>query len=427
MKDSWNTEQLAAADKRYVWHPFTNMGEWCAPDHEPIVLVEGEGAMVRDSRGREYIDANSSIWTNIHGHNHPKINGAIREQLDRVAHTSFLGTTNPPAIELAREIVQLFPREKFGRVFYSDDGSTGVEAALRIVSQYWQLTDAKRRTFVSFQNGYHGDTAGAASLGAAALFGSGLSGWSAPIQCVKNIEELTELPDPDKIAAVIIEPIVQGAAGMKIWPTGILQKLRTWCDSTDALLIADEVMTGFGRTGKMFACEHEDIHPDLYIFAKGLSSGYLPVAITLVSNEVFEPFLETSREAILYYGHSFTGNALGCAAALASLKIFEEERVLESLEPKIDLFRQQFIGPARRCVGMIGALDFPSSQLAAAVCERARDRGLLTRPIRETVVFMPPLCIEIRQLESALTIFEESIEIVVPAFSGNKSRPFAAV
>ncbi|HEY2799616.1 MAG TPA: adenosylmethionine--8-amino-7-oxononanoate transaminase [Chthoniobacterales bacterium] len=427
MKDSWNTEHLVAADKRYVWHPFTNMGEWCAPDHEPIVLVEGQGAIVRDSRGRKYIDGNSSIWTNVHGHNHPKINAAIRAQLDRVAHTSFLGTTNPPAIQLAEEIVQLFPREKFGRVFYSDDGSTGVEAALRIVSQYWQLTGSKRRTFVSFRHGYHGDTAGAAVLGAAALFGSGLNDWSAPVRCIGSMEELMELPEPTKIAAVIIEPTIQGAAGMKIWPTGILRKLRAWCDSVGPLLIADEVMTGFGRTGKMFACEHENIHPDLYVFAKGLSGGYLPLALTLVSDEVFEPFLTASREAVLFYGHSFTGNPLGCAAALASLKVFEEERVLEAIRPKIGLLHQGFASPSSRCVGMIGALDLPSSELAVAVCQTARSKGLLTRPIRETVVFMPPLCIKMRQLKSALAILEEAVEMVLAGFGENNLRPFETV
>jgi len=247
----WDTEQLVADDKKYVWHPFTPMGPWCASEHEPLVLVGGEGAIVRDSRGREYIDGNSSIWTNIHGHNHPRINAAIRAQLDRVAHTSFLGTTNPPAINLAREIVKLFPAEKFGRVFFSDDGSTGIEAALRIVSP-----------------------------------SSAPEGANLPSR-----EELMELSEEaDEIAAVVIEPIVQGAAGMKIWPPGTLQKVRSWCESNGALLIADEVMTGFGRTGKMFACEHEETFPDIYVFAKGLTGGYLPLALTLVSHEIFEPF-----------------------------------------------------------------------------------------------------------------------------------------
>jgi adenosylmethionine-8-amino-7-oxononanoate aminotransferase len=334
--DSWNTEQLASDDKRYVWHPFTSMGEWCAPDHEPIVLVGGEGAMVRDSRGREYIDGNSSIWTNVHGHNHPRINAAIRDQLERVAHTSFLGTTNPPAIKLAREIVNLFPEEKFGRVFYSDDGSTGMEVALRIVSQYWKLKGSKRRTFISFRNAYHGDTAGAASLGAAAMFGGEIEGFHFPSRRVASVEELSKIPDSDEVAAVVIEPIIQGAAGMRVWPGGTLRRLREWCDEVGALLIADEVMTGFGRTGRMFACEHENVQPDLYIFAKGLTGGYLPLALTLISHEIFEPFKDEHPAAILFYGHSYTGNALGCAAALASLEVFRLENTIEALAPKIE-------------------------------------------------------------------------------------------
>src|SRR5258705_2222901 len=225
----WNTEELIDTDKRFVWHPFTNMREWCAPEHESLILVEGRGALLRDSRGREYIDGNSSIWTNVHGHNHPRINAAIREQLERVAHTSFLGTTNPPAIKLAREIVKLFPEEKFGRVFYSDDGSTGMEAALRIVSQHWKLKASKRRTFISFRDAYHGDTAGAASLGATAMFGGEIEGFHFPVRRVASVEELSTIPDSDKVAAVVIEPIIQGAAGMKIWPAGLLQRLRGWC------------------------------------------------------------------------------------------------------------------------------------------------------------------------------------------------------
>ena len=221
--DNWDTARLAADDKRYVWHPFTSMGDWCAPEHEPIVLVGGEGAIVRDSLGREYIDGNASIWTNVHGHNHPRINAAIRAQLERVAHTSFLGTTNPPAIQLAREIVELFPQEKFGRVFYSDDGSTGIEAALRIVSQYWKLKGSNRRVFVSFRDAYHGDTAGAASLGAASMFGATITGLEFPVQRVGSVEELETIQNPQEIAAIVIEPIIQGAAGMKIWPTGTLR------------------------------------------------------------------------------------------------------------------------------------------------------------------------------------------------------------
>jgi len=426
--DSWNTEQLASDDKRYVWHPFTSMGEWCASDHEPIVLVGGEGAMVRDSRGREYIDGNSSIWTNVHGHNHPRINAAILEQLERVAHTSFLGTTNPPAIKLAREIVNLFPEEKFGRVFYSDDGSTGMEAALRIVSQYWKLRGSRRRTFISFRNAYHGDTAGAASLGSAAMFGSEIDGFHFPVRRVGSVEELSEIPFTDEVAAVAIEPIVQGAAGMRVWPRGTLRQLREWCDEFETLLIADEVMTGFGRTGRMFACEHEDVHPDLYVFAKGLTGGYLPLAITLITDKIFEPFGHNNPDATLFYGHSYTGNALGCAAALASLEIFRLENTIEALTPKIELLQRGLqameqasgIEEARSC-GMIGAIDLAWGPSAAEVCQVAREKGLLTRHIRNTVTLMPPLIVSTGQLERALDILKESIQIVVSR-TGNRRR-----
>ena len=419
--DSWDTAQLAADDKRYVWHPFTSMGDWCAPDHEPLVLVSAEGAIVRDSRGREYIDGNSSIWTNIHGHNHPRINAAIREQLERVAHTSFLGTTNPPAIQLARAIVSLLPKEKFGRVFYSDDGSTGMEAAMRIVSQYWRLQGSRRRTFVAFRDAYHGDTAGAASLGAATMFGAGMAGFHFPVERVGHCEELTALPNPEEIAAVAIEPVIQGAAGMKIWPPGTLQRLREWCNVSGALLIADEVMTGFGRTGRMFACEYEAVQPDIYVFAKGLTGGYLPLALTLVSNEIFEPFRNSDAAATLFYGHSYTGNALGCAAALASLEIFRTEKTIDSLAPKIAALRKLIVAldgisgvrGARTC-GMIGAFEMSGdSSLAARVCQRAREWGLLTRHIRNTIVLMPPLSISIDQIETSLTALKESVEEIV--------------
>ena len=418
---NWNTTRFVADDKKYVWHPFTPMWDWCAPEHEPIVLVEGEGAIVRDSRGREYIDGNSSIWTNIHGHNHPAINAAIRAQLDRVAHTSFLGTTNPSAIELAREIVQLFPAEKFGRVFYSDDGSTGIEAALRMVSQYWTLKGSGRRIFVSFRDAYHGDTAGAASLGANVMFGSAIRGWDAPVRQVATIEALSELPQRNNVAAVVIEPMIQGAAGMKIWPVGTLRKVRHWCDSTGALMIADEVLTGFGRTGKLFACEHEQVSPDIYIFGKGLTGGYLPLAITLVTHEVFAPFFKANLSAVFCYGHSYTGNSLGCAAALASLEIFREEGTIDRLQPKIEQMKDGIstirdlrgVDEVRQC-GFIAAVDLTGpSGLGGEVCRVARSYGLLTRPISNTIVLMPPFCISATQLQNAIDALVKAIKKVV--------------
>lgn len=415
----WNTHELIAADKKYVWHPFTNMRDWCAPEHEPLVLVEGRGAILRDSEGREYIDGNSSIWTNIHGHNHPHINAAIRRQLSSVAHTSFLGFTHPTAIELARSIVDLFPNSKLARVFYSDDGSTGIEVALRIADQYWRLRNSRKHQFIAFQHGYHGDTAGAASLGAAAMFQVGPTRWNLPAIQVPSLQALERVSAPEvaRTAAVVIEPLVQGAAGMRIWPAGTLKAVREWCDRTGTLLIVDEVMTGFGRTGRMFAVEHEAVTPDIMVLGKGLSGGYLPLAITVVTEEIFSLFDGSIPEGkALAYGHSYTANALGCAAAKASLEIFEKEHVLESLESKIDQMRSELqrvgelssVAGVRQC-GFIAGIELKQGgagglmpNLGANVCLAARGHGLLTRAIRDVVVLMPPLCITSAQLTRAV-------------------------
>src|SRR5438128_1024926 len=415
----WNTEELIATDKQFVWHPFTNMPEWCAPEHELIVIVEGHGALLRDSRGREYIDGNSSIWTNIHGHNHPRINLAIREQLERIAHSSFLGTTNPAAIELAREIVELFPPKTLARAFYSDDGSTGIEAALRIVAQFFQMRGEKRNWFVAFRSGYHGDTAGAAALGGAKMFSVHHEGWRFPVRTVVSIEELEKLPrgQSDEIAAVVIEPMIQGAAGMRIWPPGTSTAVRDWCNRKGALMIADEVMTGFGRTGKMFASEHENALPDSMVRGKGLSGGYLPLAITLATEEIFSQFdgLVADGRA-LAYGHSYSGNALGCAAARASLAIFREENVLENLQSKIRQLDSQLrplrqlpgVTEVRQC-GFVAGIEMDDAETANEVCRRARDYGLLTRNIRKTIVLMPPLCVTDGELKCAVSALTEAI------------------
>ena len=418
----WNTERLAAADKQFVWHPFTNMRAWCTPEHEPLVLVEGRGAILCDSRGREYIDGNSSIWTNIHGHNHPHIDAAIRAQLSRVVHTSFLGFTNPAAIELAEAIVDLFPPKSLTRVFYSDDGSTGIEVALRMADQYWRLKNSRRHQFIAFQHGYHGDTAGAAALGAAAMFQIGPTRWNFPAIQVPDLKTLQRISATEaaKIAAVVMEPLIQGAAGMKLWPAGTLRAVREWCDRTGALLIVDEVMTGFGRTGKMFASEHESTLGDIVVFGKGLTGGYLPLAMTLVTDEIFSRFDGSVAEGkALAYGHSYTGNALGCAAAKASLEIFEKENVIEELQPKIEQMRAGLgklqalpaVNEVRQC-GFIVGIELKQTDdvdLAAKICLAARGRGLLTRPIRNVIVLMPPLCILSEQLAAAIDAIRDSI------------------
>jgi len=421
MRD-WNTRDLIATDKRFVWHPFTNMPEWCAPEHEPLVIVEGHGAILRDSEGREYIDGNSSIWTNIHGHNDSRINAAVREQLDRIAHSSFLGATHPAAIELARRIIAFFPTETLTRVFYSDDGSTAIEVALRIAAQFFRMRGEERKAFISFRHGYHGDTAGAAALGAARMFGTNGEEWQFPVWTVNSIEELEKSTAVrrEEIAAVVIEPLIQGAAGMQLWRPGTCAAVRAWCDQVGALFIADEVMTGFGRTGKMFAVEHENVIPDLMVLGKGLSGGYLPLAMTLVTEEISSRFDGSIGEGkALAYGHSYSGNALGCAAAKASLEVFEKESVLEKLQPKIEQLSAGLanlrglpaVNEVRLC-GFIAGIELkPANRvdLATKVCLAARERGLLTRPIGNVIVLMPPLCITSEQLTSAIGAIHDSI------------------
>ncbi len=421
----WNTEALVRADKAHAWHPFTQMRDWCANSHEPLVLVEGRGAVLRDSRGREYLDGNSSIWTNLHGHNHPKINAAIRGQLEHVAHVSFLGSTNAPAARLAARLAGLFPDGTLSRVFFSDDGSTAIEVAIKMACQYWQLAGCPERLrFVAFDHAYHGDTAGAASLGGIGTFHGRFAAMHFPVDRVASVDDLEQMPDAGRVAAVVIEPLVQGAAGIRLWPPGMLGRIRAWCDRHGAFLILDEVLTGFGRTGTMFACEREAVVPDFIALAKGLTGGYLPLAATLTTGRVFEQFLGgIAEQKTLYYGHSYTGNPLGCAAALASLDVFEEERVLENLKPKIERMGELLAGLARhphvrevRQCGFIAGIELterPWTELRGArVCLRARDYGLLTRPILDTIVLMPPYCVTPEQLDAAVSAIARAIDDV---------------
>ncbi|MDB6148826.1 MAG: adenosylmethionine-8-amino-7-oxononanoate transaminase [Chthoniobacter sp.] len=419
------TRVAISADRAHTWHPFTPMREWCAPDHEPLVLLSGEGAVLRDSEGREYLDGNSSIWTNLHGHRHPKIDAAIRAQLDRVAHTSFLGFTNPPAAQLAAELVALWPAGTLTRVFFSDDGSTAIEVALKMALGHWRHRGKpERRQFVSFRGAYHGDTLGAASLGQIPTFRTASrEGYE-----VVELADLSELEkvEPERVAAVVIEPLIQGAAGMQLWPSGMLRELRAWTEQHGVLLILDEVMTGFGRTGTMFACEQEGVVPDLIALAKGLTGGYLPLAATLTRERIFESFLsDPDEDRTLYYGHSYTANQLGCAAALASLEIFREEKVLASLQPKIARFSELLAELAdlphvfsiRQC-GFIAGIEVrrtdgtpfpPADRVGAQVCRAARACGLLTRPIRDTIVLSPPNCVTDAQLTSACSAISAAV------------------
>ncbi len=420
-------DELIRLDKAHLWHPFTPMQEWCVPEHEPLIIVSGEGAVVRDQHGREYIDGNSTIWTCIHGHRHPRINAAIVEQLGRIAHVSALGFTNEPAIRLAAALIALWPHSELSRVFFTDDGSTAVECAMKMAIQYRQQSGEPHRTgFIAFDQAYHGDTMGAASVGGVPVIHDRFRTLGLPVKFVSGMEALRGLAAED-CTAVIIEPLIQGAAGMKTWPPGMLRELRAWCDARGVFLIADEVMTGFGRTGKMFACEHEGVAPDFVCLAKGLTGGTMPLAATLTTERVFSAFLGRPEEMkTFYYGHSYTGNPAGCAAALASLEVFREENTLEHLQPKIALLGEllamlQAAHPGRitgvRQCGFIAGIDVAgegTKRLGHFVCLAARSHGLLTRPVGDTLVLMPPLCISADQLRTAVAALDDAIADVCP-------------
>jgi adenosylmethionine-8-amino-7-oxononanoate aminotransferase len=409
-----STKQLRDRDKQHLWHPFTQAEDWCAPDHEPLILVEGKGALLRDAEGNEYLDGNSSIWTNIHGHRHPHIDAALHTQIDQLAHCSALGFSNRPSIELATKLVSLFPEDSLSRVFFTDDGSTAIECACKMSLQYRQLCgETERSKFISFDRAYHGDTSGAASLGGIGTFQNRFTGSGFDVLSIPDLESLTALAphEIEKINALCIEPLIQGAAGMKLWPKGMLAKLRAWCDQHGVLLILDEVMTGFGRTGKMFACEHESVIPDFLCLAKGLTGGYLPLAATLTNKTIFDAFRGGYQETF-FYGHSYCGNPLGCAAALASLEIFESEQVIKNLPTKIACFsealRERFSENKNvseiRQLGLIAGIDVmppdPDQYIGEQICVSARKHGLLTRAIRNTLVLMPPLCSSEEQIRS---------------------------
>ena len=413
---------LGEKDKFFIWHPFTPMAEWCSDTFEPLVIERGKGVYVYDTQGRRYIDGNSSIWTNVHGHCHPIINEAIIQQLEKIAHCSFLGTTNESAILLAEKLIELFPSNSLQRVFFSDDGSTAIECAMKMTIQYFQIKgQSERCRFVTFDNAYHGDTLGASSLGGVERFFARFSDLGLPVIRLNSLEELDKV-DSKEIAAVVLEPMVQGAAGIRLWPEGMLHQIRNWCDSNQALLILDEVMTGFGRTGKMFACEHEGVIPDIMALAKGLTGGYLPLAATLTTGEIFDAFLD-GQENTFYYGHSYSGNPAGCAAALASLKIFEEESILSKLPEKINhlskvleklKIENEKVIDIRQC-GLIAGIELLSDNeiIGPKVCNAARDYGLLTRAIGNTVVFMPPLAIKNDEINDSIGAVQKAIEKVL--------------
>jgi len=418
--DSWREW-----DRQHCWHPFTQHAEWGTA--EEVILVGGEGPWLIDAEGRRYFDGNSSIWTNIHGHRHPWLDAALRTQLDEIAHTSFLGFTNPRAAELARRLVDFFPPDTLERVFFSDDGSTAVEVAVKMAIQYRQQSGEPERTgFISFENAYHGDTMGASSLGGVSLFFERFRSFGFPAMRVGSLADLVALSagQISTTAAVVLEPLIQGVNEMRPWPVGQLAEIRAWCDGHGIHLILDEVMTGFGRTGTMFACQQEEVIPDFLCLAKGLTGGYLPLAATMTTRPVFDAFLG-ERDRTFHYGHSYTANQLGCAVALANLEVFEEKSVLAGLPPRLEALAQgleaiahPFVHEVRQC-GLIAGLElrqesgerFPATERRGEqVCLAARAHGLLTRPIRDTIVMMPPLCSTTEEITGACEALGRAVE-----------------
>jgi adenosylmethionine---8-amino-7-oxononanoate aminotransferase len=416
---------LASADHAHVWHPFTQQQGWT--DERPLVVERADGTDLIDVDGRRYIDGVSSLWCNVHGHRHPRLDAAVRDQLDRVAHSTMLGLSHPPAIELARRLVEIAPAG-LSRVFYSDSGSTAVEVALKMAFQFWQQGDASDRArtrFVSLREAYHGDTVGSVSLGGIDLFHSLyqpllFDALHAAPGDAADLERILAAHG-EEVAAVVVEPLVQGAAGMLVHPPGYLRAVRELCDRYGTLLVCDEVATGFGRTGRMFACEHEGVAPDFLCLAKGLTGGYLPLAATLTTERVYEGFLGEFEEfRAFFHGHTYTGNPLACAAALATLDVFEEEGTLAhvrrlegvlatELEPIAALGA---VAEVRRC-GLMTGIELEgfavSTRIGHRVALEARRRGAVVRPLGDVVILMPPLAIAECELRRLVAIVHEAI------------------
>jgi adenosylmethionine-8-amino-7-oxononanoate aminotransferase len=452
------TADLVSKDQRYLWHPFTQMSEWSASD--PLIIESAEGNYLIDIHGRRYFDGVSSLWVTVHGHRKAEIDDAIRAQLERVAHSTLLGLSNVPAVELAEKLVGIAP-PGLARVFYSDSGSTSVEIALKIAYQYWaQVGRPEKRRFAALSNAYHGDTIGSVSVGGIDLFHQIFRGllfdafhvpspyWyrfaDAPDPrtcrdlCLAELER-TLIEHAHEIAAFVVEPLVQGAAGMLIQPAGYLKRAAELCRKHDVLLICDEVASGFGRTGTLFACTQEGVAPDILCVAKGLTGGYLPLAATLTTDRIYQAFLGRHADRrTFFHGHTYTGNPLACAAALASIDLFERERVLERLAPRIDLLDDllraeigplSHVGEIRQRGFMVGIelvadretrAEYPYEMaIGARVCRTVRDHGVILRPLGSVIVLMPPLSTtddELRMLVNATakSIRAETDEVATP-------------
>lgn len=449
-------EQLELWDREHLWHPFTPMQDYAS--QSPTIIDHAQGCYLFDVDGNRYIDGVSSLWCNLHGHRVPELDQAIRDQLDQLAHSTLLGLTNTPAIKLARKLVEISP-EGLNHVFFSDDGATAVEVALKMAFQYLrQRPEARpeKTKYLALSQAYHGDTLGNVSVGGIPHFHAmfqpllfdtvrapqhycyrcplGLERATCQIDCVTELENLVKAHHQE-LAAVVVEPLVQGAAGMIVAPEGYLKRVREITRAHDVLLIVDEVVTAFGRTGAMFACDQEQVAPDLLCVAKGLSAGYLPFAATLATSEIYEAFLGKPEEGkTFFHGHTYCGNPLGAAVALASIELLEKNKVIEQLPPKIELLNKHLeairslsiVGDVRQ-QGLLAGIELVQEpqtktpfareqRIGLEVCKAARHRGAWLRPLGDVLVMMPPLSIELPLLDELCQIVQASIQEVAKTY-----------
>jgi adenosylmethionine-8-amino-7-oxononanoate aminotransferase len=432
---------LTDRDRACLWHPYTQMQT--AP--APLPIARGEGVYLYTEDGHKILDGISSWWVNIHGHSHPKLNEALVAQARQIEHVIFAGCTHAPAVELAEGLLQVLPAG-LTRIFYSDNGSTAVEAALKMALQYWRnRREPQRDKFITLHHAYHGDTAGAMSASEDSVFTRafapllfpvvrahapycyrcplGLSRASCRIDCLGDLEQRLE-EHGDSIAAVLIEPMLQGAGGMIVWPAEFLSGVRRLCDRHGVLMIADEVLTGFGRTGRMFACEHAAVSPDILCLSKALTGGYLPLGVTAASESIYEAFLSADPRKTFFHGHSYTANPLACAVAVASLKLFREEPVMErvaalekQLRAGLEPLRSLRVVGDVRVIGGIGVVELKGEdgyldQIGHRLSAAFLDRGLLLRPLGNVVYFMPPFVITEKQTEWAISQIHDVLENV---------------
>jgi adenosylmethionine-8-amino-7-oxononanoate aminotransferase len=439
-------------DKEFVWHPFTQMLDWEKEDN--IVIEKGDGIYLYDIHGNKYIDGVSSLWVNIHGHNNKELNDAIKEQIDKISHSTLLGLANVPSSVLAEKLIEIAPAS-LKKVFYSDSGSTSVEIAIKVAFQYFRQKGSKyknKKKFIAATSAYHGDTIGSVSIGGMELFHSiykpllfdtlritypycyrcpfNLKYPNCELYCANEAEKIIAYY-ADQAAAVVIEPMIQGAAGMITMPAGYMKKIEKVCRDNEVLLIIDEVATGFGRTGKMFACEHEDINPDVMCIAKGITGGYLPMAATLFSQEIYEGFLANFEDnRTFFHGHTYTGNQLAAAAAVKSLELFKKNNIISAIAPKIEHFSKLLMEFKKlnnvgevRTIGLMAGIELVADKntkepypqkdkIGHKVILKAREKGVIIRPLGDIIVILPPLVIEKNEIDELLSVIYDSIKAV---------------